>query len=253
MNKTQGRRSRTSNNSLSVKAFTLIELLVVIAIIAILASLLLPALGRAREVARQSLCGSNLKQVYLCNLSYVSDYDNWYVPTGTGGIAPNLYYWHQQLISCGYLQVPIPLIDGNGAMNTNAVSGILSCPTETFRGDATLSEWNAWKGAQYGINAYLAWTPPLDAAGRYGKLSLIPKPSMSMLFGDKGAPPCEMDKFRGVAGYLAKYRHRSGVNAVFCDGSLQWKSVTDVAHEENAGASFYGNVFWGYRYYESTW
>jgi prepilin-type N-terminal cleavage/methylation domain-containing protein/prepilin-type processing-associated H-X9-DG protein len=57
------------------KGFTLIELLVVIAIIAILASILFPVFGRARENARRSSCQSNLKQVGLGFMQYTQDYD----------------------------------------------------------------------------------------------------------------------------------------------------------------------------------
>ena len=56
-------------------AFTLIELLVAIAIIAILAAILFPVFAKAREKARQSTCVSNLKQMGLGLMQYVSDYD----------------------------------------------------------------------------------------------------------------------------------------------------------------------------------
>ncbi|MCH8913991.1 MAG: prepilin-type N-terminal cleavage/methylation domain-containing protein, partial [Planctomycetes bacterium] len=56
-----------------IKGFTLIEMLVVVAIIALLIAILLPSLSKARELARQTICGTNMKEIGTTFYIYQSD------------------------------------------------------------------------------------------------------------------------------------------------------------------------------------
>ena len=104
--------------------FTLIELLVVISIIALLIAILLPALGKARDHAKQISCAASLKQISNAAFMYIDDHNGLVFPgrfrMETSGSKPSFYSWFERE---GYLttsgrfcpeQTNSPYYVGNG-------------------------------------------------------------------------------------------------------------------------------------------
>ena len=84
-----------------LKAFTLIELLMVIAIISLLASILLPSLNRAKDLARRVVCASNMKSCGLATRLYANDFGGkilMYTWDGKEEVV-----WHEALTMNNYL------------------------------------------------------------------------------------------------------------------------------------------------------
>ena len=133
------------------RAFTLIELLVVISVIALLMAILLPALNRARESAKSTVCTSNLHGWALVFGLYGDDYDGRWsqwpsdYTTGWWMVLLKSYYSVEKMRACPSAVLDLDEEPASGGMNQDTYGGAK---------EAWGPVWDGTTGS-YGINHYL--------------------------------------------------------------------------------------------------
>lgn len=215
----------------SHRGFTLTELLVVITIILVLAGLLAPMTGRMIEIAQQTRCAGNLRQVSIAFQTYRSDYEAW--PKVEGGIG--LLYPH----TVGHLSTPtLPNLFKDYASDTLS---IFYCPRNAQRRSPSTHWPNA--GLQQYSMTYMAmmWADP----GRFAVAVPVYRQAgaKTLMFCDM-LPTTDASRQVGVIWNhpTGKNSSVSGMNCCYGDGRTEWQSATSgtwTRWYKDAGAGYY--------------